>query len=299
MARDKTENTYDPETPKQETTHSTSFGLFKNRRLKVVSIVLLAVILASGIVLKVRAETYPGGTDNGLTSNILSLSNTLTTDGYGSTTNSPNWGSLWNRISTAAQWAPSGNATAAQVKSGQTFYNTSRTQATGTYPAPGYCSTEAYHDNYGAPVTQTTNCTVNITWTTASPAVTGDDKQDPVTGITWSKYIENISGTPTFVSSSGSTWSWDASGANNVAVGNKTAIQLCSGMNGGGVWRLPSQKELMQAYIDGSYFDLTNPSNNFWASTQSGSTNAWLVALSSGPTSTTTLATLLYVRCVR
>ena len=117
--------------------------------------------------------------------------------------------------------------------------------------------------------------------------------------MTWSLYLANSSGTPTFVSSGGSTWSWDATGASNVAVGNKTAIQVCSGMNGGGVWRLPTQKELMQAYIDGSYFNLTNPSNYFWSATQTSSTNAWYVALYFGYTNGNTNGALASVRCVR
>jgi hypothetical protein len=279
----------------------------KNPRATALSAILVAVILGGGITVIAKAETYPGGTDNGLTSRILSLSNTLTTDGYGSTTNSPDWGALWNRIATAGEYTPAGNAAVSDVKSGQTFTSNSRTQQTGTYPAPGPCSTEAYHDSYGAPVTQTTNCTANITWTVRSPSVTGDDSggtsntnTDPRTGLTWSKYLANSSGTATFAASGGSSaWSWDASGTNNVAVGNKTAITLCSSMNGGGVWRTPTQKELMQAYIDGSYFNLSNPSNNFWSATQNSSTNAWYVSLSSGGTSNNTFATLYSVRCVR
>jgi hypothetical protein len=70
-------------------------------------------------------------------------------------------------------------------------------------------------------------------------------------------------------------------------------------MNGGGVWRTPTQKELMQAYIDGSFFNLSNPSYNFWSATQSSSTNAWYVYLSSGTTTNYTFATLYDVRCVR
>jgi hypothetical protein len=311
MAQDKhdeTQTKYDQlgsKTLEQKTSlfAKTKTKFHKNPRAMALWAILVAVFLAGGVSIIAKAETYPGGTDNGLTSRILSLSNTLTGLGYGSTTNTPDWGALWNRISTAAQFTPSGNAAVSDVKSGQTFTSNSRTQQTGTYPAPGSCSTEAYHDSYGAPVTQTTNCTASVSWTMRSPAVTGDDSgtgnTDPRTGLTWSKYLANSSGTATFVATGGSTWSWDASAATNIAVGNKTAITLCSGMNGGGVWRLPTQKELMQAYIDGSYFNLTNPSNSFWSATQSSSTNAWYVALSSGGTGYNAFATLYSVRCVR
>lgn len=69
----------------------------------------------------------------------------------------------------------------------------------------------------------------------------------------------------------------------NVAVGSKTASQLCSDRGNG--WRLPTEKELMQAYIDGSYFNLTQPSNAFWSVTESSSTYAWYVYLNYGTTS--------------
>jgi hypothetical protein len=276
--------------------HRTFRQKLNSQRLLVIVAVLAIAGLVGGITLKAHAETYPGGTDNGLTSRLVGLSNTLSGLGYGSTTNSPDWGQYWNRISTAAQWTPSGNAATSDVKSGQTFYSTNRTQQTGTYPAPGACPTQAYHDSYGAPVTQTTNCTANITWTVPT-GVAGIDHQDPRTGLTWSQYLANSSGTAVFASTGGSTWTWDASGTNNVAVGNKTAIQLCSGL--GNSWRLPTQKELMQAYIDGSDFNLTNPANVFWSATQASSTVAWSAALDNGYTSGLTNTTAYSVRCVR
>jgi hypothetical protein len=306
MAQEKMENTggaNNPKTSKRKITRFAGSGLFKSQQFRSALVILVAVLLTVGITLKVKAETYPGGSNNGLTSRILSLSNDLTGLGYGSTTDTPDWGALWNRIKTAAKFTPSGNAAVSDVKSGQTFYGGSRNQLTGTYPAPGPCSTQLWHDSFGAPVTQTTNCTASVGWTVRSPAVTGDDSgtgnTDPRTGLTWSKYLANSAGTATFVASGGSTWSWDASAATNIAVGNKTAITLCSGMNGGGVWRTPGQKELMQAYIDGSFFNLSNPSNLFWSASQSSSTNAWNVGLGSGNTVNNTFATLFSVRCVR
>lgn len=273
----------------------------KNSRLKIVSISIIAIMATFAIGgiwgFKAGAESYPGGTDNGLTSVFLGLYNSLVSSNYGSDTNTPDLGSKWNRITTASKWTPSGDGLASQMKAGQTFYNNSRIQITGTYPAPGPCATQAWHDSYGAPVTQTTNCTNNITWTTPSPVVTGDDKQDPVNGLVWSKYLANNAGTATFVASGGNTWSWDASAANNIAVGNKTAITLCSSQGNG--WRLPSQKELMQAYIDGSFFNLTNPSSTFWSSTQYGSTSAWSVYLYNGATNNGTMSNTTSVRCVR
>ena len=146
------------------------------------------------------------------------------------------------------------------IKSGKTIFGVA-----GTYPAPSSCSTQQYHDSYGAPVTEATNC--SLTWTTASVPATGDDSRagrggyDPRTGLVWSQLLRNNAGTVEFSATLNSTWSWDASGANNIAVGGKTASQLCSERGSG--WRLPTQKELMLAYIDGSYWNLTQPSTPF------------------------------------
>jgi hypothetical protein len=268
--------------------------LFRNWRLIVLSIAL--VVVSSVVALKVSAESYSGGSDNGLTSNIVSLSNTLTTDGYGSTTNTPDWGSLWNRIVTASEWTPSGNATASDVISGDTYYGNSRTQSTGAYPAPGPCSTQAYTDNNGN-ATSTTNC--SLTWTVPSGSPTGTDHYDSRTGLTWSENLVNNSGTIGFSTSTGSAWTYDNTGTNNVAVGNKTALQLCTSLGNG--WRLPTQKEAMQAYVDGAFFNLTNNANYFWTATDSSGTNQWVVSISQGYTTTYafgTTSTSIYVRCV-
>jgi hypothetical protein len=66
-------------------------------------------------------------------------------------------------------------------------------------------------------------------------------------------------------------------------------------------WRLPSQKELMQAYINGAANNLPNPGAYFWSSTESFNSQsfAWLVHLNLGSTSTNTKATAYAVRCVR
>ncbi len=262
--------------------------------LFIVSISLVSVIG----VLQVRAETYPGGDDNGLTSRIKSIYNTLVGLGYGSDTNSPDWGAMWNRINTAATWTPGGDADPADVRKDKTFYSNSRDQQTGTYPAPGPCPTQVWQDNTGGS-TPTSNCTADIAWTVPSPPVTGDDKRDERTGIIWSKALANDAGTVVFTTGTGSTWSWSAVGANNVAVGNKTAIQLCAEMNGGGVWRLPVQKELQQAYIDGSFFNLDGPAATFWSATEGSATVAWRVNLSTGGATSETKTSLTSVRCVR
>lgn len=259
-----------------------------------VLLLLVAILIGGGM--KVYAETYPGGADNGQTSRLKSLATDITNLGYGSDSNAPDWGALWNRIATSAKWTPSGNATANDVRSGKTFYKDSRTQQTGTYPAPTSCSTMVWSDE-NASANQTDNCTSDLTWTVPSPTVTGDEKKDPRTGLIWSNYLKNNAGTVEFATSGGTVFSWDASAAANVAVGGKTASQLCSERGNG--WRLPSQKEAMQAYIDGSKFNLTNPALIYWTSTKYSATGAWYVYLQFGEAARYTMAGAFNVRCVR
>jgi len=264
--------------------------------------------LAGGIFVSrniAKAETV-GELDSGTTSRIKTIYDHLKNDlSYGSDAAGSwgDWGAMWNRIRSAAEWIPDGSVAVTDVRSGKTFYDGNRTEQTGTYQAPGSCSTQQYYDGYGAPVTETTNCTNTITWTTADPAVAGDDSKagrgntDPRTGLIWSKYLKNNAGTVEFADSGGSGWSWNGTtDADSVAVG-KTASQLCSERGNG--WRLPTQKELMQAYIDGSNFNLSNPALNFWSATESSSTYAYLTSLSTGYTTVTIKTASVYVRCVR
>ena len=66
-------------------------------------------------------------------------------------------------------------------------------------------------------------------------------------------------------------------------------------------WRLPTQKELMQAYINGAANNLPNPGHDFWSSTQryNSQSHAWVVRLGLGVTSHSTKSTSYAVRCVR
>lgn len=276
----------------------------KNLALKVM-VILLAIFAVgfSGYHIA-KAEIGTGTPESGVVSHIKTLYTDLTGLTFGLDTDTPDWGAYWNRIKTAAKWTPTVTSTVTDVKTGKTFVsNGSRTNSTGTYPAPGPCSTQAYHDSYGAGATETTNCTNTITWTANPIPATGDDAlagrggYDPRTGLTWSQLLLNSAGTVTFSAASNSAWSWDASAAANVAVGNKTAKQICSDRGNG--WRLPTQKELMQAYIDGSNFNLTQPGSAFWSATESSATSAWNVYLYNGTTNANAKTNSFQVRCVR
>ena len=66
-------------------------------------------------------------------------------------------------------------------------------------------------------------------------------------------------------------------------------------------WRLPTQKELMQAYINGAANNLPNPVRNFWSSTElyNSQSRAWVMYLNIGGAGTNTKSANGTVRCVR
>jgi hypothetical protein len=272
---------------------------------------IIAVAIISGLISisYVLAEKPTGDTpESGATSYIKATYDSIVALGHGSVAAGAwgDWGSYWNRIRSAAEWVPSGDAEVTDVVSGKTYYKDSRSETTGTKLVAEPCSTQAYHDNYGAPVTEGTNC--SKTWTTNSSPVTGDDNRspggnfDPVTGLTWSMPLKRTDTTIGFASATNTAFSWGNTHANNIGItapvaGDRTAVQLCADQGNG--WRLPTQKELMQAYIDGSYWNLTQPSNTFWSATESTSTDAWVVRLNSGITNTFNKTDTYQLRCVR
>jgi len=66
-------------------------------------------------------------------------------------------------------------------------------------------------------------------------------------------------------------------------------------------WRLPTQKELMQAYIDGSANNIPNSGRLFWSSTEAYSSQSYarVVYLNVGGAGTNTKSANDAVRCVR
>jgi hypothetical protein len=132
--------------------------------------------------------------------------------------------------------------------------------------------------------------------TTGTTLYSGIVKVDLATGLWWSDR-----------SSSTMDDNFTLTPDNNtgVPVGG-SAIAFCAALataNFGGHndWYLPTQKQLMQAYIDGSNYNLPNSGTNFWSSTESYSNPAyaWYVILNNGNTVVNTKVALAYVRCVR
>jgi len=145
---------------------------------------------------------------------------------------------------------------------------------------------------------------------------TNADKRDNSTGLVWSKKICDDENDYT------QTWFW----ANNCKYPNLLTgddgtcdthgeiackcVKLtgedkigCEDL-GDEEWRLPSQKELMQAYINGSWANLSSSHYNYWSATTPSTNNthrAWRVNLPDGNTyyTTKTNSDGYRVRCVR
>lgn len=155
------------------------------------------------------------------------------------------------------------------------------------------------YNNGGAPFANRyakgwTTCNAGNTYCGTSDAEA--DMKDDSTNLIWS-FPCNGASCSSFSDASPLTYSWNSSGGNN---GGRTAAQLCSDQTG---WYLPHQKQLLQAYVDGSYNNLeaAGTNRNYWSGTvlSSDNTYAWPISLSQG-TATSALKTAAnYIRCVR
>lgn len=127
----------------------------------------------------------------------------------------------------------------------------------------------------------------------------GAVKQDTRTGLWWS----DIMAVGATASTTSNVFTLSADGSRPTG-GN--AIGFCDALNTANFgshndWYLPTQKQLQQAYIDGSANNLPSPGYYFWSSTENASSTAyaWYVALYYGYTYGSTKVTSYDVRCVR
>lgn len=249
------------------------------------------------------------------------------------------WGAYWNRIHSATSYLPgsminqqyhdSYGAPVTETTNYSLTWTTNPTPVTGDDNKAGRggldprtgltwsqylqnsAGTVAFVTSSGSTWNWDSNLQFTVTSANATAGATYTNNGQTFTVVTTiapgTSLVTTATGSPTatgtLTKASGTgdatiTFSALPNGATNVAVGNKTAKLLCSDRGNG--WRLPTQKELMQAYIDGSYFNLTNPSNNFWSATEYNSTDAWNVVLNAGYTYASSKSTFSnYVRCVR
>ncbi len=99
------------------------------------------------------------------------------------------------------------------------------------------------------------------------------DKKDDSTGLVWSKWL-NSGATSTWFDANNCYEPGTAENPGTCVSNGDDACQCvkkATSMTGcdalGSGWRLPYQKELMQAYIDGSWGNLSNAGNYFWSAT--------------------------------
>jgi hypothetical protein len=234
-----------------------------------------------------------------------------------------NWGTYWNRIMESAAWEPGGDLSASDVFSGKTFYGGSndRDVQTGTWD-----QSLVEFDDYKDDGSAEDSASEESSWTNTAGNETTGVWRDNRTGLYWSAsqgQMSNIfpdddsdSETPTCdffneslyparrdYSCSGPDCDSDCGNAINACA--QLSLEAVTGQGVQIDWYLPSQKELLQAYLDGIY-NQTNATfatfNRFWSSTEFSDISgyAWDVNSAYGLTNITAKTTgTRYVRCVR
>ena len=242
--------------------------------------------------------------------------------GYGTDTNTPDWGLMWNRVYSAATWnAVLGDAGTGDVLAGKKFYaGANRTLQIGTGPSIVDFTNQAYsfRDEYAGP--SNSNGAEDYQgeeaiWTnTNSAAEPNKVWKDERTGLYWSSSI-STSMTNEFTMSTCPYFSitppTSLSTYDGLTGSCGNAINACATSTVGGRsnWYLPSQKELLQAYLDGMFNQagttLANAAtfattNYYWSSSEVSdlSTYAWFVYLYTGNTPDRNKTNEGAVRCV-
>lgn len=139
----------------------------------------------------------------------------------------------------------------------------------------------------------------DINYFGATDLYSGEVKKDDRTGLWWSD-IMAVGGTASTTSNEFSAATDGVRPTDGNAVGFCDALNTAS-FGGYTDWYLPTQKQLQQAYIDGSANNLSRPYYYFWSSTEVSvnTANAWRVTLHYGNTDTNTKTSKNNVRCVR
>lgn len=315
----------------------------------IISCLILGLSGLSQLTIKVFAEGgTPPVPDSGATSRIKTLDDALTILGVGSTASGGwgDWGAMWNRIYSAGIWDAvlgdattgevflgkkfyaganrtlltgtfsfTGDAAVGDVVTGKTFYAGNSTKQTGTGPVLIDFSLQQYSaiDDHGGPNgsgAEDYQGEESI-WTSDVTNVWKDTR----TGLYWSDNKGSkpnnftLASCPFFTTEPRSNY--NGTDTTNCGAANN-AINYCATLNFGGKtdWYLPSQKELMQAYIDGmnnkAGTTLANAAsftttNYFWSSSElsAGATYGWRVNLDYSYTDNAAKGNSNPVRCVR
>ena len=265
---------------------------------------------------KVLAEQSGSSPESGVTSRIKTIYDSLVALSHGSDSAGGwgNWGVMWNRIRSAAEWVPSGDASEADVASGKTFYKDSRTQKTGTGSlAPDYSeqSRVMYNDAKNGASADGDEANEESIWTNTAGNATTGVWNDTRTSLYWSANLGSGNNNYTIASCDffSATDRGTYSGADSdCGYAINTCGTLSQDATGDAVnetdWYLPTQKELQQAYIDGMY-NQTNitfaSSNEYWSATEFSDSPgmSWYLGFYYGNTSANANFGIRNVRCVR
>ena len=166
---------------------------------------------------------------------------------------------------------------------------------------------DSFEENFTQCASANNYCGTNDATTCAGGANTICE-QDNRTNLVWSDWLNTGTDVNWFTANNcaqpGSAENPGACAANgNVGC---QCVKLTSSKTGcealgDGNWRLPHQKELMQAYINGSWGNLSHAGYDYWsATTRANDTNtAWHVRLDNGYTYHGTKTVATDSRCVR
>lgn len=288
------------------------------------------------IKLNVFAEQSGSSPESGADSRIKAVYDSLVSLSHGSESAGGwgNWGTWWNRIRSAGEWVPSGDAAVGDVKSDKTFYKDSRTQQTGTLSLTGDATTADvgsgktfYSDSFTQQAGtadlyyfdeqslvewddyKTGDSTAEeAVWTNTAGTATAGVWKDTRTGLYWSNsrgQFDNIfpdtthTACPFFaLSDRGAYDGLDADCGNSINACGILSLDADGDAVAETDWYLPSQKELQQAYIDGAYNQNSTwtTTSNFWSSTElsDNPAYAWYVLLHYGYTNVNTKVTATY-----
>jgi len=256
----------------------------------------------------ILAEQAASSPESGVDSRTRAVYESVESLAYGSEDAGSwgDWGAWWNRIRSAGEWVPEGDLLAKDVFLGKTFYAGSRTKQTGTL--------EMFlveYDDYKNGTGADDSAQEEATWTNPATNVWQDQRTD----LYWSNsrgQATNIfpnqdhSACPFFALSDwGDYDGTDADCGNAINTCGLLSLEAVTGAGAATDWYLPTQKDYMQAYIDGIYNQTSADfatTNSFWSSSERSSNidNAWYSIPATGYTDRSKKITAThYVRCIR
>ena len=274
-------------------------------KLETLAIVLIGIIaLSTFVVSKAVAEQSPGTPDSQVDSILKETYNNLQGLGYGSEEGSN--GAFWNRIISSANWVPNGTVTEADVVKDKTYFDESRQPKTGSLDFPKYADQSLQSRDFRGTDANSTWASWSLTSGTATAGVYKDNR----TGLYWS--AKQGTGTNEFNRTSCDFFSTIPRG-NYTGSDNDcgTSINMCATLsldaNGDSTpetkWYLPTQAELLTAYLDGMYLGANatwTTGDNYWSSTEDKGSSlfAWRTNLNHGNTNSNAKTSTNSIRCV-